>query len=112
MQSTKGYLKGFPGLTPAQHICHHVQINNANKKGHMDQTCQGKCSMQPNPTSTSDAINLLNDSDVLPDHIKEGLTNLVFMVIHNITGLVFSNQTGVSPSRPTGTCLPHHFLHL
>jgi hypothetical protein len=63
----------------------------------MDQTCQGQCSMQPNPTNTSDTNNLLNDDDVLPDHIDEGLTNLVFMVIHNITGLVFSNQTGRFP---------------
>jgi hypothetical protein len=89
----KGYLKGFPGLT-AQHICRHVQINNGTKKGHMDQTRQGQRSPQPNPTSTSNANNLLNNNDVLPGHINEGLTNLLFMVIHDITGLVFSNQTG------------------
>jgi hypothetical protein len=60
----------------------------------MDQTRQGQCSMQPNPTSTSNANNLLDNKDVLPVHINEGLTNLFFMVIHDITGLVFSNQTG------------------
>jgi hypothetical protein len=52
----KGYLKGFPGLT-AQCVCWHIQINDATKKGHMDQTHQGQCSMQPNPTNTSDANN-------------------------------------------------------
>ncbi len=60
----------------------------------MDQTCQGQRSMQPNPTSTSGSTNSLDDDNVLPDHIDEGLTNLVSMVIHNITRLVFSNQTG------------------
>jgi hypothetical protein len=62
----------------------------------MDQTHQGQRSTEPNPTSTSDATNLLDNIDVLPGHIDEGLTNLVFMVIH-ITGLVFSNQTGRFP---------------
>jgi hypothetical protein len=92
----KGYLKRFPGLT-AQHVCCHVQINNATEKGHMDHTCQGQCFMQPNPTSISNANNLHNNDDVLPGHIDEGPTNLVFMVIHNITRLVFSNQTGHFP---------------
>jgi hypothetical protein len=94
----KDYLKGFLGLT-ALCICRHVQINNATKKGHMDQTRQGQCSTQPNPTSTSNANNLLDDDKVLPGYINEGLTNLVFMVIHDITGLVFSNQTGHFPIR-------------
>jgi hypothetical protein len=88
----KGYLKGFPGLT-AQCVCHHVQINDATKKGHMDQTRQGQRSTQSNPTNTSNANNLFVHNDALPDHNNEGLTNLVFMVIHDITGLVFSNRT-------------------
>jgi hypothetical protein len=92
----RGYLKGFPGLT-AQRICCHIQINNATKKGHMDQTHQCQHSTQTNSTSTSNATTVLNDKDVLPDHIDEGLTNLVFMVIHNITELVFSNQTSRFP---------------
>jgi hypothetical protein len=92
----KGYLKGFLGLT-AQHMCRHVQINDATKKGHMDQTCQGQHSTQPSPTNTSDSNNSLDDDDILPDHIKKGLTNLIFMVIHNTNGLVFSNQTGRFP---------------
>jgi hypothetical protein len=71
----KGYLKGFPSLT-AQRVCCHVQINNATKKGHMDQTRQGQRSMQPNPTGTSKANNLLDNDDVLPGHIDKGLTNL------------------------------------
>jgi hypothetical protein len=92
----KGYLKGFPGLT-AQCVCCHVQINDATKKGHMDQTRQGQHSTQPNPTNASNAHNLLDNNDALPDHIDKGLTNLVFMVIHIITRLVFSNQTGCFP---------------
>jgi hypothetical protein len=92
----KGYLKGFPGLT-AQHIHCHVQINNATKKEHMDQTRQVQRSMQPNPANTSNANNLLKDDNVLPDHIDKGLTNLIFMVIHDITRLVFSNQTSRFP---------------
>ncbi len=31
----KGYLKGFPGLT-SQRVHHHIKINNAMEKGHMD----------------------------------------------------------------------------
>jgi hypothetical protein len=94
----KGYLKGFPGVT-AQRVCWHIQINDVTKNGHMDQTRQGQRSTQPNPTNTSDANILLDDDDnnALPHHINEGLTNLVFMVIHDITGLVFSNQTGRFP---------------
>jgi hypothetical protein len=92
----KGYLKGFPSLT-AQCIHRHVQINNATEKGHMDQTHQGQCSTRPNPTNTFDANNSFVNDDALPDHNNEGLTNLIFMVIHNITGLVFSNQTGHFP---------------
>jgi hypothetical protein len=92
----KGYLKGFPGLT-AQRVCHHVQINDATKKGHMDQTRQGQCSTRSNPTNTSNANNLFVDNNALPDHKNEGLTNLVFMVIHDITRLVFSNQTSRFP---------------
>jgi hypothetical protein len=92
----KGYLKGFPDLT-AQCVYPHIQIKDVTKKGHMDQTWQGQCSTQPNPTITSNANILLNNNNVLPDHINEGLTNLVFMVIHNITRLVFSNQTGCFP---------------
>jgi hypothetical protein len=96
IMDNKGYLKWFPGLS-AQHICCHVQIKDATKKGHMDQTHQGQRSMQPNPTNTSNAINLLDNDNVLPDHIVEGLTNLFFMVIHDITGLVFSNQISRFP---------------
>jgi hypothetical protein len=52
----KGYVKGFPGLT-AQRTCHHVQINDVTKKGHMNQTCQGQGSMHPTlptpPTPTT-----------------------------------------------------------
>jgi hypothetical protein len=92
----KGYLKGFPGFT-AQCVHCHVQINDATKKEHMDQTHQGQRSTQPNPTNTSDTRNLFKDNNVLPDHIDEGLTNLIFMVIHDITRLVFSNQTSRFP---------------
>ncbi len=95
-QHDKGYLKGFPGLT-AQRVRCHIQINVATKKGHIDQTRQGQCSTQPNPTNTSNTNNLFDNNDALPDHINEGLINLVFMVIHDITGLVFSNQTSHFP---------------
>jgi hypothetical protein len=63
----------------------------------MDQTRQGQGSTQPNPTSTSNTNNLLDSNGVFPGHIDDGLTNLVFMVIHNITVLVFSNETGHFP---------------
>ncbi len=53
--------------------------------------------MQTYPTSTSNATTLLDNNDVLPDHINKGLTNLVFMVIHDITELVFSDKTGHFP---------------
>jgi hypothetical protein len=62
----KGYLKGFYGLT-AQRVQCHIQINNSTTKGHMDQSRQGQCSMQPKPTSTFNATNLHNNDDVLPD---------------------------------------------
>jgi hypothetical protein len=92
----KGYLKGFPGLT-AQSVCCHIQINKATEKGHMNQTCQGQRSTRPNPTNTSNTNNSFINNDALPNHINESQTNLVFMVIHNITRLVFSNQTGRFP---------------
>ncbi len=37
------------------------------------------------------------NNDILPFQIKAVLTNLVFMVIHDITGQVFTNQTGYFP---------------
>jgi hypothetical protein len=40
-----GYLKGFSGLT-VQRVNHHIPINNATKKGHMDQVQQGLWSKQ------------------------------------------------------------------
>jgi hypothetical protein len=63
----------------------------------MDQTCQGQRSTQPNHTNISKANNLLNDDDAFHDHINESLTNLVFMVIHDITRIVFSDQIGRFP---------------
>jgi hypothetical protein len=46
-----------------------------------------------------------DDIDIFPIHFEEGLPNLVFMVIHDITGEVFTDPPG----------LPHHncnFLHV
>jgi hypothetical protein len=92
------YLKGFPGLT-SQRTCRHIKINNATKKGHMDQSHQGQCSTSSSAPASTPPFTSLDDTnnDILPIHIKEGLTNLVFMVIHEITGEVFTNQTGCFP---------------
>jgi hypothetical protein len=65
----------------------------------MDQSRQGQCSTSssaPAGTPTFTSLNYTKDN-ILPIHIKEGLTNLVFIVIHEITGEVFTNQTGCFP---------------
>jgi hypothetical protein len=94
----RGYLKGFPGLN-SQRVRRHIKINNATKKGHMDQSCQGKRSTSSSaPTSTPTFTSLDDTTDnILPIHIEEGLTNLVFVVIHEISGEAFTNQTGCFP---------------
>jgi hypothetical protein len=94
----KGYLKGFPGLTSQRVRCH-IKINNAMEKGRMDQSRQGQRSTSsPPPTET--ALPPTHDDandDILPFQIEAGLTVLVFMVIHDITGQVFTNQRGPFP---------------
>jgi hypothetical protein len=49
----------------------------------------------PSPIISIDTHN--NDDDILPVHIAERSTNLIFMAIHDITGAVFTNQTGHFP---------------
>jgi hypothetical protein len=90
MAITRGHL-----LT-AQRAHHHITMNNATEKGHMDQTRQGKWSTHPTlPFTTSPAT----DDD--PNHIlqKSGntKTNLVYMFFYNISGQFFTDQTGRFP---------------
>jgi hypothetical protein len=94
----RGYLKGFPGLT-SQHLHCHIKINNATKKGHMDQSHQCQRSTSSSAHAGTPPFTSLDNTedDIFPIHIKEGLTNLIFMVIHEITGEVFTNQTGRFP---------------
>jgi hypothetical protein len=106
------YLKGFPSLT-LKRVSRHITINYATIKGHMDQTCQGQRSTShsinrnPSPTISIDTHD--NDDDILPVHIPERSTNLVFMAIHDITGAVFTDQTGRFPSHPTEATLTLSF---
>ncbi len=66
--------------------------------GHMDQTCQGQQSTSRITINTPPLTISNNDNgDILPVHISDGSTNLVFMVIHDITGKVFTDQTGRFP---------------
>jgi hypothetical protein len=91
----RGYLKGFPGLT-AQCAHHHITINNATDKEHMDQTQQGQRSTHPTlpatapPTTDDDPNSVLQE----PGNMK---TNLVYMFFYNITGLPFTDQIGCFP---------------
>jgi hypothetical protein len=79
-----GYLKGFPGLT-ADRVRRHVTINNATTMGHMDQTRQGHRSTSVKPPQPP----LQEPSNTM--------TNLVFMQTHDITGQIYSDQTGRFP---------------
>jgi hypothetical protein len=94
----KGYLKGFPGLT-SQRVRRHIEINNAMEKGHMDQSRQGQRSTSSSPPAETTLPPTHDNAaaDILPFQIKAGLTHLIFMVIHDITGQVFTDQTGHFP---------------
>jgi hypothetical protein len=69
----KGYLKGFLSLT-SQQIHHHIKINNAMEKGHMDQSHQGQCSTSsPPPAETALPPTHDNaDDNILPFQIEAG----------------------------------------
>ncbi len=91
----KGYLKGFPGLT-TQQACRHITINNATVKGHIDQTRQGQRTTQPTQSPIAlpppdDTINLVAQEP------NNAMTILVYMLIHDITGQIFMDQTGRFP---------------
>jgi hypothetical protein len=91
----EGYLKGFPGLT-AQGARLHITINNATVKGHMDQTRQGQQATQP----TQSPIALPPPDDTINFVAQEpnnAMTNLVYMLIHDSTGQIFTDQTGCFP---------------
>jgi hypothetical protein len=94
----KGYLKGFPGLT-SQRTRRHIKINNAMEKGHMDQSRQGQCSTSSPPLAETALPPTHNDAndDILPFQIEARLTHLIFMVIHDITGQVYTDQMGRFP---------------
>ncbi len=62
----------------------------------MDQSCQGQCSTSSPPPAET-ALHSTHDNannDLLPFQIE---VRFVFMVIHDITGQVFTNQTGCFP---------------
>jgi hypothetical protein len=65
----------------------------------MDQSCQGQHSTSSPPPAETALPPTHDDAnnDILPFQIKAGLTHLVFMVIHDIKGQVFTNQTGHFP---------------
>jgi hypothetical protein len=79
-------------------VSRHITINDATKKGHMDQTCQGQRSTSLSNPSITIINNVNDDNDDVPTiPINKEPTNLVFMVIHDISGKVFTNQTGQFP---------------
>jgi hypothetical protein len=93
----RGYFKGFPGLT-SKRVQWHITINDATKKGHLDQTRQGQRSTsRNNPSTTIIATNSDDNDDIPTTPTDVGLTNLVFMITHTITGKVFTDQTGRFP---------------
>jgi hypothetical protein len=88
----KGYLKGFPGLT-ANRINRHSIINNATTKGHLDQTRQGQRPTLRSPTA-------ITPLPTLPTPAHDGTTpsdDLLFMTSHDLTGTIYSDQTGRFP---------------
>ncbi len=97
----KGYLKGFAGLTLRQ-VCQHIKINNKNEKGHMDQSCQGKrstktaCPAGISPTFPPDC-KPIDTMKPLPQEPFNVRTHFVFITIIEISGMLFSNQSGWFP---------------
>jgi hypothetical protein len=91
----KDYLKGFPGLT-AQRAHRHITINNATVKGQMDRTRQGQQATQltQSPIALPPPDNIIN---LVAQEPNNAMTNLVYMLIHNITDQIFMDQTGCFP---------------
>ncbi len=97
----KGYLKGFAGLT-SRCVCQHIKVNDEMGKGHMDQSWQGK---QLTKASTP-AGNLpafppnfgpIDTIEPLPQEPYNARTQIIFMTIFEIPGMLFSNQLGWFP---------------
>ena len=88
----KGFFKGWPGLTAAL-VSKHLQIEIATEKGHLDQRRQNLRS-----TKTRKMQSLENSNEFLP--IQEPLnerTHEVFMAVHEVSGKIYSDQTGRFP---------------
>jgi hypothetical protein len=90
----KGDLKGFPGLT-AERACCHITINDATTKRHMDQTCQGQRSTHLTSLPTN------NTEEVPTQEPDNTMINLIYMTTHEVTGQLYTDQTGRFPITST-----------
>jgi hypothetical protein len=97
----KGYLKGFASLT-LRRVHQHIKVNNKTEKGHMDQSCQGK---QSTNTGSPEGIpppfppdsKPIDTMEPLPQEPFNAPTHFVFMTIIEISGMLFSSQSGRFP---------------
>jgi hypothetical protein len=85
----------------------HIGVSTESEMGHMNQSRQGICSTQPkihtpmNPNTSKVHVppNLHTDNHMAdaPQEPHNICTNIVFMQIHIISGIISSNQTGWFP---------------
>ena len=101
-----GYFRGWRGLTSQRTRCH-ITGSPESAMGHLDQVRKGTRSTQPRtPTSATiptPAFHHMPDLHIddhmagAPQEPLNACTNLVFMYIHAIDGVISSNQTGWFP---------------
>jgi hypothetical protein len=87
-----GHLAVFPHLTSAQ-VCRHFLVSVPMHYGHMDQTRANVQSTQPRPLPP-------DSPDSTPDSTPAPITDrthTLFVDLHDVTGLVHSDQTGRMP---------------
>jgi hypothetical protein len=101
----KSYLKGFAGLTSSR-THQHIKVNNEMEKGHIDQSWQGKHSTKAfttvgNLPAFPPNFEQFDTMEPLPQELFNARTHIVFITIIEITGMLFSNQSGNVPSCPT-----------
>jgi hypothetical protein len=96
-----GYFRGWRGVT-SQRVQRHIKGSPESAMGHLDQVRQGTRSTQPRtPTGatihTMPGLHIDDHMANAPQAPLNARTNLVFMQIHAIDGVISSDQTGRFP---------------
>ena len=93
----KGYFRGWPGLE-AKKVNRYINIDEATEKGHMSQTRQNVRSTKKRTNGEIPQKNEMSYEDInVKQEEPNERTNDVFIALEDVTGKVYSDQTGKFP---------------